>query len=60
MNLKREGSILLHLCAYVARLLQLPKLVVRLVDDVVREKCLLELHIELLLSVDGAKSLPYF
>ncbi|KAH0712489.1 hypothetical protein KY289_008448 [Solanum tuberosum] len=58
-NLKREGSELLHICAYSARLLQLPKLALRLIDDVVREEGLLELFPQFLLGVDGAHLLPY-
>ena len=57
-NLKRKGGELLHICAYVARLLQFPKLALRLIDDVVMKECLFELLLELLPSVDGAMPFP--
>ena len=59
-NLKLEDGELLNICVNATRLLQLPKLALRLIDDVVREECLLELFLALLPSADDSTSLPYF
>ena len=58
--MKREGSELLHVYVYATRLLQLPKLMLCFLDDVVREEHRLEFHLEFFLSVNGTKSLFYF
>ena len=60
VNLKRGSGELLRICVYASRLLEIHKLVLYLIENIVREDHLLELFMELLPCVDGTTPLPYF
>ena len=56
-NLKRNDGEVLHICVYASLMLKFRKLVLRLIDDIVREEGFLEFLTESLISVDGATSI---
>ena len=59
-NLKCDDGEILHICVYASRMLKIPKLALRLIDDIFREEGLFELLTKSLPSVDGVTSIPYF